>query len=369
MNLPKIALKILESSYPKIWREVDAVRALRGNTLPKWPDWCFLPSRFYPLIPSMNITEKLERIKLMDTSGMPDDIMQELSSEQYNLNMHIRMLGPFSSWRATQGIYVFDSTIAEELVKTPMKGIVPIEAFTRIPEWGVYVDLSSCSYEVREILRKTHNRSIDGFFAHLDWKGDSDPVLYFVTIERSTGLPAGKAGVSVHFCDVQLGKTVEQTIRNYGEDYGIDADQVQFAYMLISLLLYICQVNGLERDIIDTSGVEYTPAKPKPTKTRKGPRMFPPKSPRIWHCGSRQGPHLRRAREKMATKHESSGLKRGSPRPHYRSAHWRWQAYGIGSRKNHALRRHELRWIHPILVNLNKTLPDNGLIPATRDVE
>ena len=31
MNLPKVALKMLESSFPKIWREVDAVRALRGD--------------------------------------------------------------------------------------------------------------------------------------------------------------------------------------------------------------------------------------------------------------------------------------------------------------------------------------------------
>lgn len=45
MNQPRPIhhLNTAMALYPRLPRWVDTFRADRGKSLPKWPDWCFLP--------------------------------------------------------------------------------------------------------------------------------------------------------------------------------------------------------------------------------------------------------------------------------------------------------------------------------------
>ena len=43
---PQKLLSQLGKDYPKIWKIVDDMVSERGNSLPKWADWCFPPLAF-----------------------------------------------------------------------------------------------------------------------------------------------------------------------------------------------------------------------------------------------------------------------------------------------------------------------------------
>src|SRR5262249_31771482 len=49
------------------------------------------------------------------------------------------ILSALFAWRATQGIYHFDPTLAAELQATPLTGSIPVEVLQNLPEWCTYL--------------------------------------------------------------------------------------------------------------------------------------------------------------------------------------------------------------------------------------
>lgn len=118
-------------------------------------------------------------------------------------------------------------------------------------------------------------------------------------------------------------------------------------------VLYLC---AEEPDIDGTPRGE-----PEPTKTRHGPRWFPPEDVAQWNVGVRLGAVLRKARE--AEKDEGQAHPHGRPRPHLRRAHF--HHYWTGPRSKPTQRRCVLRWVYEALVNART--PDN-LVATVRPV-
>jgi hypothetical protein len=138
-------------------------------------------------------------------------------------------------------------------------------------------------------------------------------------------------------------------------------DVIPYLSKLVNLLLYLCQTSSEHRDLRCADGTDRVPGNPLPTKTKKGPRFFPPKKPNVWECGFRQGSELRRASSELS--HNLGGTHK-SPVPHTRVAHWHTYIVGKGSRKDPSKGHRVLKWIHTVLVNASKghdqSRPANG---------
>ena len=135
---------------------------------------------------------------------------------------------------------------------------------------------------------------------------------------------------------------------------------------LLSTLLYLCSINAEVRDADDPDGFRK-PGKPKPKKTRKGPRLFPPEQPTVWETGYRMEAALRAA---MAAGEAGDPSSAGpeptgrTVRPRYRRAHW--HSFWPGPRSRPEERKITAKWIPPIPVNLGDV--DEELVPVVRRV-
>ena len=81
-----------------------------------------------------------------------------------------------------------------------------------------------------------------------------------------------------------------------------------------------------------------------PKKPKKGWRIFPPSSPRLWDIGLKIGEQLRNA---QSAERGPAG-ERFSPAPHLRRAHWHTYRVGPGRMES------RLRWLSPTLVGHKK---------------
>ena len=112
----------------------------RGSELPDWPEWCFLPvAGWYSIVSSHYKVPYLTP----------------------NLIQDVPVISALGAWRYTQGLYQFDSDLAQELMTMPMEGNIPVEVLYRLPEWCIYIQLP----EPIEI----DFRTVEGFWTHLEY--------------------------------------------------------------------------------------------------------------------------------------------------------------------------------------------------------
>lgn len=220
-------------------------------------------------------------------------------------------LAVLAAWRATQGIYRFDPDLYAALVTTPV-GRLPVEILTLLPEWGIYIETPGME-------------EYDGFFASCDYNPRlRRPVLVLILL-----MPDNLVPVSIPIIDGMLFDAIDVAAPGFGKKFA------EWYQPLVSLVLYICSITA------DFS--HYTPGHPAPTRTRRGPRIFPPDKPVIIPTGDDTGAILRISLASAGQ--ESQCLPSGRHiSPHIRRAHW--HCYWIGQP-----RRAEIRWMPPILVN------------------
>ena len=135
--------------------------------------------------------------------------------------------------------------------------------------------------------------------------------------------------------------------------------ELQKVCPLLSLLLYLC---AEEPDISGHIPGTY-PQYPRPKKTKKGLKLFPPDKPCIWNVGQEQGKKLREAIEKASERDPGSGVI--TRKPHIRKAHW--HGYWKGSRKPNPdmssekqERQFFYKWIPPLIIGIKEEKP-NGV--------
>lgn len=305
--------------WPNAWQLIDRMRADRGkDPLPDWPEWCFLPmAGAYAVV----------------SGGM------ELSLEEAG---GISRLAALAAWRPTQGIYRFHPDVFGAVWDTPIDGELPIEVLYRLPEWCVYVETPGKTYL---------GDPLHGFFAHLEYDINHHTSELRLLLDTDRALiptplhlvPGGLEQSVQRFIDRAAAELLS---RGHMPPEGTADDRVirdiaDSIAPCVSLVLYLCSAAAELR----TAKGPDAPTRPSPTKTKRGPRLFPPQDATVWETGFRTGEALRKASS------QSSSGEGGTVRPHIRRAHW--HTYWLGPRSDPQRRTAELRWLPPIPVNLD----------------
>ncbi len=304
---PRNHLTAAARLYPHVWRLAEKIRSDRGkNGLPEWPPWCYLPmAGWYSIVSAYAQKDKLPLEMVWD----------------------VARLAALGTWRVTQGIYRYDPTLYEAVRSTAVTGDLPCEILYHLPEWCVYIETPDL-----------WDGSLHGYFAHLEWDANTGRHELRFLLDCDTVL----APLPIHLGPWPLDEAIRRANAEIVAQGG-PADLLS-AFRdiepMVSLLLYICTEAA-------DFGPGPRPRRPKPTKTEKGLRLFPPDHPRLWDVGIRFGTALRR--EYTAESIDwvpGDEQQRSRPRPHIRRAHWhtyRVDAGRTGSR---------LKWLPPIPVNV-----------------
>jgi hypothetical protein len=301
-----------------------------------WPDWCFLP------------------VAVLDKSNPLE------FSEIWMNRSRIPELLTLGSWRQTQGVYLVDETVLEELWKTPLTGKIPVELLYRLPEWTTLINLPSGAFDLVEGARMA--------LCHLTTVGQHVSIIIMLlqdngfgtlsmpllgTIEESMGFITG----CLSNPETPVSQMAVQSFGSNGREWAKTAflhcaDDIAG---VLSTLLYLCS---------EEPDIQGKPAKPIKTMTKQGPRFFPPDKPREILVGVRLGVALRRGRE--ARNEPSDGVMRGthaSPRGHIRGAHW--HTYWTGPRSAPVAK---VKWLPPIPVNIRFGESDAVIHPVEEKV-
>jgi len=243
--------------------------------------------------------------------------------------MHdVHCLSGLAAWRATQGFYRIDSNLYDELVEMDI-GQLPAEVFFRLPEWCIYIELQ--------------NEFWQGVFAYIDYKSIPEQFLSLLLVKDADF-------ENLHPMTFPLDGSLKDAILKHkdfinqhvlkktGQESNYNAKSMyEQMSRIVSVVLYICSTNA------DLSG---TPKRPKPVKTKHGPRWFPPARQTVWEVGYRTGPALGRALKLVRERSESTG---SMVRPHVRRAHY--HHFWKGSKDEE--REQILKWLPPIFVNVD----------------
>lgn len=290
-------LHAVGADYPGAWKLIDTFRSGRGQDLPDWPAWCFLPMAAWCAI--LSAPTNSQRLSL----GQAADIGR---------------LAALGAWRYTQSIYRFDEELYSALTKTVLKGDLPCEALYNLPEWCVYIETPG---------QQWLGNTLHGFWAHLEWDANTGRHELRLLLDGEELVP-----VALHLGRWSLIEAVERFFTEserqsgiVGSDSPTDADMnqklVENLQPLVSLLLYVC-----------SNGVEYSgnskPGFPAPKRIKKGWKLFPAQKPRVWKLGEKTGNTIR------ASRVHPPGDRKG-PAPHIRRAHWHsfWTGPKDGDRK------------------------------------
>lgn len=347
---PLAHLREVAQQYPGLWPQLDRLRAQRGKGLPQWPDWCYLP---------------LAGTVAALTQGAPQPDLRPLG-------MAIGIVGALAAWRATQGIYRFDPTIFDAVWDTPLTGELPTALLYRLPEWCCYVPVDPARLLVPGLPQ------LQGFYVHLEWDANTHhtELRFVLDLADDTLVPlplhvqetGGIAGAFARTLDVsgeQLVRhgEVEYATQLWQQSAGTARDLAPYLVPLVSLTLYLCSQAS---DLQEAQGQARRPTRPQPTKTKQGPRLFPPDKPTTWTVAYRLGAALRSAQQAAQDQRqepEAHESPRQPPRAHIRRAHWHTYWVGEGSRKEPSTAQVRVRWLPPIPVGLPEEL-----IPTIRPV-
>lgn len=334
---PSVYLAAASRSYPTAWREYADFIIDRGTSgLSDWPAWCHCPlAGAYAII----------------SGGGAGTVPLTLAHR-------IGVLGALAAWRATQGIYCYDATLAAALVATPLDRALPGDVLERLPEWCPYLDLAG------------HVPGLAGAWVHLEHDANTDRRELRLVLDPTSAHPGDLDALIPVPIHLPPGASLLDGLRSMGStalgiahligtdaatqgeiaDATLDMEQVvPVLGPVISLALYLCAADA------EVAGDRPRQPPAQPRRHKGVLRYDPPPAPQEWRTGFRLGAALRDAQAREAT-----GTHAG-PRPHVRRAHW--HTYLVGPRTD---QRRELRWLPPIPVAMgNSPTPDR---PTIREV-
>jgi hypothetical protein len=321
--------------YPDVWKILNVIRADRGKGLPAWPDWCWCP-----------VKAAYEVVSIRCPPGTIND---------FETRNDITKVAALGAWRTTQGIYRFDPTMYEALIRTPIEGDLPCELLKRLPEWCVYIECPGQTYMGRPAF---------GVYVFLEWDVNTSGKQWELRLLYDCPHPNGLLGMPLHLGEWSLAEAIErtwrwrtQTLSPTGNVTVTSIDQERNKKLalelepVISLILYLCS------EANDIGDGQRRPARPRPVATKKGTRFFPAERPTVWDVGVRVGAALRRAY--AIERNAPAGGTHASPRPHVRKAHWHSFRIGERIRDGVAIAPEErdliVKWLPPIPINVSSS--------------
>jgi hypothetical protein len=322
-------------NYPNAWFLAENVWLDKATFEKQWAKYCFIPIAAWLAIIEHHQESARESGAEIDRRGEFSESRSDPAS-----------LAALGAWRLTQGIYKFDTELLNALIDTEMSRELPFEVLFRLPQWGVYIDLSNAT--------NLADGDFDtcGFFAFLEddvktGRAELRLVISSMSYDSLIAMPPLCLGDwSVHdgvmMAQKEIVKNIEAHYSSPVDDEArerIDATLGKVAKViepLVSVLLYLCSD---EPDIAHFEG-EY-PRYATPKKTKRGLRLFAPDREQIWSVGENIGRQIREALER-----EKSNEWHGR-RPHIRRAHW--HGFWRGKRDSEE-RRFGYQWLYPIAV-------------------
>lgn len=293
---PKNHLNYYSRVYRDAWRQVDQFRQGRGKDLPFWPEWCFLPLA--------------GAFAIVSTEAESQGIDITIPSGRLLIN-DVGIISALAAWRVTQGVYRFDPDIFQAVIDTPINGDLPHDVLFNLPEWCIYIETPGLD---------AFGREMTGFFAHLEYDANDNRKELRLALDLTTPKDSTPRLVSqvIHLGPWSLLESVKKALRE-AKRVSMDlfdaetvppnlAEVIDDNLMpLVSLLLYICSVNG------EIGDGKRRPSRPKPVKTKKGPRLFPPNK---WARPSgRRGKYPVPERQKAQRENNALRLDRTSDAP------------------------------------------------------
>lgn len=325
-------LDFISKTIPNVWDKVDNLR--RNPPFEPFDlTQCFIPTLF-----CSNMVLKGKSVE-----ETPDFMIYFMP----------RVIATLSAWRMTQGIYRFDSTLHSAISNSEGLKNLSHSCFENFPEWCIYIEMPNY---------KLINQDVIGFFCRLDQVDENkniDLSLLFKTItpkgfgftpidvplDSKTDIDeAVHISLSAAFTLSERYKSNKKSLFADGKpielDFDISNDNCYKTVKdAISLVTYICSKKP------DYSGSQ--PSFPKPVKTKKGLRFFPPDKPKIIEIGKTIGEKLRQHEAAQEKQYIESGA---TKRPHIRRGHW----HGVwtGARNSETPQTFKYNWIPPIGVNI-----------------
>jgi hypothetical protein len=246
----------------------------------------------------------------------------------------VSALAALGTWRYSQGIYRFDSQAQQALASTLLHGEMPTDVLLRLPEWCLYIEtpdqqwfgqplhgfwchLESDANTQRRELRflLNHGDSLSPQILHLGGWTVTEAVDRYISEAKRQGRAAG----------ITLPADASEAVEHISA-------QIQ---PLLAMILYLCSD---EPEITDREHPEQRPSRPRPTRTKKGWKLFAPKAPKIWQVGEQLGEALRKDHGADPTGRRV--------KPHLRRAHW----HGFWSGPRDGERRFGYKWLPPTVV-------------------
>ena len=336
--------------FPDVWSQVDNFRAVRGKGLPNWPNWCFLP---------------MSGAYAIATQGK--DVIYLDPKTRKGLWIIIPEIAALAAWRPTQGIYRFHREVFSALWETPIDGDIPVELLYRLPEWGCYIDCYGKPFFPWDLA---------GFFVHLECDakdGRHELRILLDAGEQNKIFPlimhiSGRKTINDMFAGFidESERVAQLEGEELPKDFAAQKVSVARTYSkiarpLMSLILYLCSTTPEFRD---AHGTERLPARAKPTKTKRGERLFAPDRPTIWETGYHIGRLIGQARAERIYVSGAGVDAHASPSPHIRKPHW--HSFWKGPKDN--LKKRELiaHWLPPIPVGYK---PGEEIVPTIHPVK
>lgn len=339
-------LKEASTRHPDYTRQYEDLYILKGRNI-DWPNWIFVPRDVVSLLSE----EKSGGGQRQGTIGGDGAILHHLAA-----------------WRLTQGIYRFEPELFEAMKDTKLgDSPLPCEVLLRLPEWAVYIDFEermgkylgvfvSLDWQIEtntpylELLFDVNN----GSFLHADLPLHTNmsvqAILSFVrdeTIRRCLAM-----STPIH----EAAPLTSRYAAALGHILSNDAPPIEF---VINLVLYLCSD---EPDAARCRAENAHRSRPRPVKTKKGPRLFLPAKPHVVVVGKEMTAKqsaMKEEPEQAAVQVVKVAKERGPITGHVRKAHP--HGYWTGPRKGPRI--FEVRWMPPILVAPRIPIDNQGNTP------
>lgn len=336
-NKPLELINYYTQKYPSCWGLIEKIREQKGNGIPSFPDWCYIPTSYInPLLDAYN----------------------KSSNKALNHDDNY-ILAALAAWRQAKEIYLFNNELAQDLTNEAKKLLYyqfPSDILLDLPFRCIYIetedgkksffvnlDYVPSSKAVR--LNITHSTSDSGLWLNSEVEISSD-----MTIAQQVSQGVDRLYGQVKQKDVIKGLYT----RAFGHSSPVPVTKAKLVKALstqlaeaVQLILYLC---SNQPDIRQNS---------KPVK-RSNVIHDKYREIRQWDVGVRYGTTIRELEkeakeaevesesedEKQESKKTSSYSRK---RPHIRRGHY--HHYWTGPRNNPDKRKLVLVWLDPVLVN------------------
>lgn len=233
----------------------------------------------------------------------------------------------YGTWRNTLGIYQLDDEIIKDCKELPDD--TPTSIFYNLPDWCVYVDISSAQIATVDGNTAKHIKGFWAIYDVIEIRNVQHDVLNFIV---DTGLDDNI--YTPHPFILHHDMTVEQSLSYASELLGDDETNA----LIKGLLPYLLWLCVAEPDItykgLPVSREQLT--KPKHAINKKTGAFVPPSEPFIYKIGERLGGEVRRY--KSLIDDDKKQNRPHTKRPHIRRGHWHGYWYGTGQAKEFKVR-------------------------------